>query len=224
MCLPAVIVYLTKLDDPLQAVTQTLYISRDPLGRRSLLISRPTPKRPRLLIASVASASDLEEAEWEELSCQEIHTISLADDAMVRALFSFDLVRPLDVEMLTSIGRQSLFSPTLIQSHSRHSPAILASTSPSVPRPFTLHPINRTIPVSSTFDPLSSPNSFPSSPPDSDHPDVAEAADELIAALADSVRLRVENIPAPVTHGDARLGVLFSGGIDCTVVALLASR
>ncbi|QRV76776.1 asparagine synthase [Ceratobasidium sp. AG-Ba] len=50
--------------------------------------------------------------------------------------------------------------------------------------------------------------------------------EEFIARLDDSVKARVANIPANQESGrpKARLGVLFSGGIDCTVVAYLADR
>lgn len=52
---------------------------------------------------------------------------------------------------------------------------------------------------------------------------LADAADGLLKHLDDSVRRRVYDIPA-IADGNARLGVLFSGGIDCTVLALLADR
>ncbi|KAL1729765.1 asparagine synthase-domain-containing protein [Schizophyllum commune] len=55
-------------------------------------------------------------------------------------------------------------------------------------------------------------------------PYLAEAADGLLHHLEDSVRRRVYDIPSPPTAGSARLGVLFSGGIDCTVLALLADK
>ncbi|KAL1667660.1 asparagine synthase-domain-containing protein [Schizophyllum commune] len=53
-------------------------------------------------------------------------------------------------------------------------------------------------------------------------PHSVEAVDGLLHHLEDSVRRRVYDIPPP--PGAARLGVLFSGGIDCTVLALLADK
>ena len=38
----------------LQASTRKLFFGRDPLGRRSLLINRPSAESPRLLLASVS--------------------------------------------------------------------------------------------------------------------------------------------------------------------------
>ncbi|KAL1762472.1 asparagine synthase-domain-containing protein [Schizophyllum commune] len=55
-------------------------------------------------------------------------------------------------------------------------------------------------------------------------PQLAETADGLLHHLEDSVRRRVYDIPSPTTTGTARVGVLFSGGIDCTVLALLADK
>ncbi|KAL1682000.1 asparagine synthase-domain-containing protein [Schizophyllum commune] len=55
-------------------------------------------------------------------------------------------------------------------------------------------------------------------------PYLAEAADGLLHQLEDSVRRRVYDIPSPPMAGSSRVGVLFSGGIDCTVLALLADK
>ncbi|KAG8961396.1 hypothetical protein FRC03_005408 [Tulasnella sp. 419] len=46
----------------------------------------------------------------------------------------------------------------------------------------------------------------------------------LIDELEKSVRLRVQNIPKRQDPGSSRLALLFSGGIDCTVLAYLAHR
>ena len=58
-----------------------------------------------------------------------------------------------------------------------------------------------------------------------DIPDyLVETVNQLTAHLDSSVRLRVENIPKPTVAGSARVAVLFSGGIDSTMVAFLADR
>lgn len=64
-------------------------------------------------------------------------------------------------------------------------------------------------------------------PDEHEAPELTLAADAIIARLDEAVRLRVQNIP-PRPPGDsndkhsARLAVLFSGGLDCTVLALIA--
>ncbi|KAF7982054.1 hypothetical protein HWV62_30334 [Athelia sp. TMB] len=52
-----------------------------------------------------------------------------------------------------------------------------------------------------------------------------KAIDGLIYQLDRSVKLQVQNVPhQPSVNGQARVAVLFSGGIDCTILAFFASR
>lgn len=57
-----------------------------------------------------------------------------------------------------------------------------------------------------------------------DGEDFAVARDGLMAVLADSVRRRVTNIATDQAADEAHVAVLFSGGLDCTTLALLAHR
>lgn len=51
------------------------------------------------------------------------------------------------------------------------------------------------------------------------------SVEQLQDHLTDSLQLRVLNVPVPPKAGlsDARVAVLFSGGLDCTVLARIAS-
>lgn len=70
----------------IQAQNQLLWFGRDVLGRRSLLLHRPSRSDPRFLLASVAPAESTVATEakecvqafqyWEELQCG-IHSLSL---------------------------------------------------------------------------------------------------------------------------------------------------
>lgn len=52
-----------------------------------------------------------------------------------------------------------------------------------------------------------------------------EAVEQFISHLDRSVMLRVRDIPqAPEDRGNAKVAVLFSGGIDSTMLAFLAHR
>jgi asparagine synthetase B (glutamine-hydrolysing) len=52
-----------------------------------------------------------------------------------------------------------------------------------------------------------------------------EATEQFISELDRSVMLRVKDIPqASGTSGNAKVAVLFSGGIDSTMLAFLAHR
>jgi asparagine synthetase B (glutamine-hydrolysing) len=55
--------------------------------------------------------------------------------------------------------------------------------------------------------------------------DQAESVQDLRHHLVESLRLRVLDVPVPpsASKSDARVAVLFSGGLDCTVLASLAS-
>jgi len=78
--------------------------------------------------------------------------------------------------------------------------------------------VNTTLPLYDSpqiqaLDPVSLPTPF------------SEAVEQLISHLGTSVMLRVRDIPqAPSEKGKARVAVLFSGGIDSTMLAFLANR
>ncbi|PCH33476.1 hypothetical protein WOLCODRAFT_160094 [Wolfiporia cocos MD-104 SS10] len=146
-----------------QRALQRLYFARDPLGRRSLLIHRPTTASPNFLATSVSIGPhvdyDLEELLTDGICCIDIGQLSKAQNARI-------------------------------------------------------HEINRAI----TDDP---PKVH-----DLDHIEnhLSSAVDDLIAHLDRSVMLRVQNIPPSIEGaGQARVAVLFSGGIDSTMLAFLAN-
>jgi asparagine synthetase B (glutamine-hydrolysing) len=64
------------LSYPLQGSSRKLYFARDPLGRRSLLIHKPTLTNPIFFLASV-SAGDDDVYEFEELSTDGIFVLDI---------------------------------------------------------------------------------------------------------------------------------------------------
>ncbi|KAG0251040.1 hypothetical protein BG011_007890 [Mortierella polycephala] len=54
--------------------------------------------------------------------------------------------------------------------------------------------------------------------------DMKRAISDMIEALGDSVRRRVQDIPRTGMIHDARVGILFSGGLDCLCLAALADK
>ncbi|KAI0786005.1 asparagine synthase-domain-containing protein [Abortiporus biennis] len=150
-----------------------LFFARDPLGRRSLLIHKPTQDNPRLLLTSV-SAGAQNVYDLEELSTEYIFSLDFA-----------------------------------VMEHSN----VCATHSSELAE---LAKVNRTLP------PADSPLVQ-----DLDHiPEhLVAAVGNFIEHLDKSVMLRVKNIPQePSDKGKARVAVLFSGGIDSTMLAFLASR
>ncbi|KAI0348709.1 hypothetical protein BDW22DRAFT_1366689 [Trametopsis cervina] len=143
--------------------TQKLIFARDPLGRRSLLIHKPTIASPQLILTSVSDGADTP--------------------------YQFEEV-PTDGFFVLDLSRLATEKANLI-------------------------PVNRNIPDS------------PPSSPDLDHiPEhLKSPVDEFIAHLDNSVRVRVSNIlQKSKDKGKARVAVLFSGGIDSTMLAFLADR
>lgn len=66
--------YLTWVTD--QSASKRLFFARDPLGRRSLLIHKPTPQQPYFLLASVSAGSDPGYT-MKELSTEHIYSLDL---------------------------------------------------------------------------------------------------------------------------------------------------
>ncbi|KAF9111717.1 Asparagine synthetase domain-containing protein 1 [Mortierella sp. AM989] len=54
--------------------------------------------------------------------------------------------------------------------------------------------------------------------------DMMKAISDMVDVLGDSVRRRVQDIPRTGLLHDARVGILFSGGLDCLCLAALADR
>lgn len=61
----------------MQHSTRTLHFGRDPLGRRSLLLHRPTKENPYFLLTSVSAGSNVG-YDLEELSTENLYTIDVA--------------------------------------------------------------------------------------------------------------------------------------------------
>lgn len=168
--------------------SEKLYFARDPLGRRSLLIHKPSPLFPYLLLSSV-SAGNHPAYQFEELRTEGIFCL---DVGLIRQ--SSDFAKGLD-DYLSIIPR-------------RASAAKFAEISR----------VNTTLPLEDMplLDPFGS-RPFPKA--------WSDAVDELISQLDRSVMLRVRDIPVQFgQEGKARVAVLFSGGIDSTMLAFLAHR
>jgi len=176
---------LNDIDGPyvfvyFRASTSTLYWTRDPLGRRSLLVMR---QANGLLLASTAPHASTSSAEWQE----------------VPALSALSLRLP-----------SANFEPV---EHAR----VYKGEQAGGGLPLPYNPINTAIPTEQEL--LSVEDRLPAG-----HADFTDALAEFRYNLQRSIGKRVADIPrlrgprAP----KARIGVLFSGGLDCSVLALMA--
>ncbi|KAI6005188.1 asparagine synthase-domain-containing protein [Pisolithus orientalis] len=168
--------------------SEKLYFARDPLGRRSLLLHRPSPSFPYLLLSSV-SAGNHPAYQFEELSTESILCLDVG-----RMRQSNDVVKGFDGS-LSIIPRRAL-----------------AAKFAEISRVNTALP-PKNLPSLDPFGCGACPEAW------------SDAVNELVAHLDRSVMLRVKDIPFQFGQGrKARVAVLFSGGIDSTMLAFLAHR
>ncbi|OAX44828.1 hypothetical protein K503DRAFT_728526 [Rhizopogon vinicolor AM-OR11-026] len=168
-----------------------LYFARDPLGRRSLLIHKPSVSNPHFLLASVSIGND-QVCIMEELSTEVIFCLDIG-----RLCESNEIVQNFD-SCLTCIPRYGDQQSLPFAKLSRVNTALPPDAPPSV------------LSLDSTILPR----------------DLAIAVNHLIEHLDRSVMLRVQNIPrrTSLEKGQAHVAVLFSGGIDSTILAFLAHK
>ncbi|KAJ6574847.1 asparagine synthase-domain-containing protein [Mycena capillaripes] len=166
------------------ASSERVFFARDPLGRRSLLVHKPSATNPYFLLSSVSIGS-VPSYEFQELPTEYVYCVELRD------LLSGDVAGNFDSYM-TSFPRSS--------AHGLYS---------------QLSRVNTTLP----------PDDWPVIA-GLETPDyLTQTVDELIKHLDRSVELRVRDIPQSLVHpGAARVAVLFSGGIDSTVLAFFAHK
>ncbi|CAI2174150.1 8408_t:CDS:10 [Funneliformis geosporum] len=96
------------------------------------------------------------------------------------------------------------------------------------------HEVNESVNDSSVNDTFPSPEDLPQLPNPLDvsntpfvpaiSPEIQIAIDKLIEELGDSVKRRVIDIPRTRSIWDARVAIMFSGGLDCICLAVLADK
>ncbi|BGP18654.1 hypothetical protein JCM10213v2_006720 [Rhodosporidiobolus nylandii] len=179
-----------------EASTQCIYFARDPLGRRSLLFHRPTPQNPFFLLTSAAPGKQFTLQDWEEVGCEAVHCYYLPDV----------------VENSHAMGGKRGLS-----AYTRY-PRSSAPTPDSLIYPFdrlnvSLPEVGSLVPATRSFPP------YPVVPSE-----LALLIQSFLAELERAVHARVSTVPPVPAPPDARVAVLFSGGLDCTTVALVADR
>ncbi|KAI1315381.1 hypothetical protein EDD11_000885 [Mortierella claussenii] len=202
---------MAKIEGPyafvyFHAATSTIYFGRDCLGRRSLLWHKKSSEKnsvdlPFILTSVGYSGFRRDLLALEEIPADGIYSLST-----------------------TSGGVRSLSRYPWVPSSLHQSSAVEESLCMHLP----FGVVNNHIP---TDEELSEP--FPEGAKfDQAHPeivpsitdDMRKAMTEMIEILGDSVRRRVQDIPRTGRQHDARVGILFSGGLDCLCLAALADR
>ncbi|GAA5859461.1 hypothetical protein JCM1840_004626 [Sporobolomyces johnsonii] len=179
-----------------QASTSRIYFARDPLGRRSLLLHPPTPISPFFVLVSNAPGKDFPLKEWEEVGCEAVHC--------------YDLLAPMG-KSLEVEGKRGLSAyPRYPKSMGRSQDILIYPFDrlvTTLPQPGQLTPMTRSLPPQPVMT-----------------TDLSLALQSLLAALETSVRQRVLTVPSVPPAPAARIAILFSGGLDCTTLAVVLDR
>ncbi|GAA5960988.1 hypothetical protein JCM21900_001938 [Sporobolomyces salmonicolor] len=179
-----------------QASTSRIYFGRDPLGRRSLLLHPPTPVSPFFVLVSSAPGRDFPLKEWEEVGCEAVHCYHLLDAKG----------EPCKVD-----GKRGL-------SACPRYPKSMGCSQNSLIYPFDR--LVTTLPQPGQLTPMT--RSIPPQPVMTSH--LSLALQSFLAALETSVRQRVLTVPSIPPAPAARIAILFSGGLDCTALAVILDR
>ncbi|KAH8925436.1 hypothetical protein BT69DRAFT_1216516, partial [Atractiella rhizophila] len=164
-----------------QSYNKRILYGRDPLGRRSLLMHRPTAVNPYLLFSSTATRKEYALGDWEEVPADCVHCYNLLD-----LKGKSWLVRRTQDILIYPFDRMSTLLPS----------------NPNILLPF-LDASTVTI-----------------------TPELQQALTGFLGVLEESTRKRTTDVPR--LNGpkppEPRIAVLFSGGIDCTTLALLVDK
>ncbi|GBB99862.1 hypothetical protein RclHR1_03660009 [Rhizophagus clarus] len=185
-----------------------LWFGRDCLGRRSLLWNLPSEEEDNFILTSVG--------------CK-IPQISETSSSPYFAEVPADGIFYLDLDKMMSSASWEPFKNFLVHYkwHGVNNPDNNESS-------YIL-----TLPFGKVNDILPNPEDLSQLPASSDlsnsfipaiSPKIQDAIDRLIEELGDSVRRRVIDIPRVGLIQDARVAIMFSGGLDCICLAALADR
>ncbi|KAG0297606.1 hypothetical protein BGZ98_000548 [Dissophora globulifera] len=190
------------------AASRTIYFGRDCLGRRSLLWHKKGVIGDKLDLPFMLTSVGYSHIHSELLPLEEVP----AD-----GIYSLSLNLAGD----NTIARYPWLASSAVES--QH-----ALTGPPLSMQLPFGRVNDSVPTDSQ---LSEP--FPEDakfdlahpgivPPITD--DMKKGISDMIRVLGDSVKRRVQDIPRTGLPHEARVGILFSGGLDCLCLAALADR
>ncbi|GAA5891353.1 hypothetical protein JCM8208_002596 [Rhodotorula glutinis] len=179
-----------------EAATNRIYFARDPLGRRSLLFHLPTPESPSFLLASAAPGGDFALRDWIEVATDAVHFIDLREEGPLDALDGRRCFSsvPRRPKRAREESENTLIYP--------YDPLITTLPHPDDLIPSPPHGLSEPVLV----------------------PQLARLVEAFLTELERAMHARVATIPTFSAHPHARVAVLFSGGLDCTVLAVVLDR
>ncbi|KAG9299267.1 hypothetical protein G9A89_013915 [Geosiphon pyriformis] len=209
----SIIKTLTKIEGPFafiywQSKRRKLWFSRDRLGRRSLLWNLPISHSRHFTLTSVGFNNPLKES---DLQIKSHYFEEVPTDGLF--CLNFDDLDP-EVTQTGSIKKALVHYPWY--SESRTTLNIQNSMK------FPFGKINKHLPDPSELPILPFSNESFTTPDISMN--MRSAIDRTISELSISIQCRASNIPRSSLVHQARLAILFSGGLDCMCLAALADR
>ncbi|KAF1806991.1 asparagine synthase-domain-containing protein [Mucor lusitanicus] len=188
-----------------RASTKKVYFGRDCLGRRSLLWLRSETRAFMLSSVGKAKTHQDDVDGWEEVPANGFYCIDLNADITNVDKGETELPRACDIPL-------QMFPWTYVQTEDRLD--ILKEGKLSFPFPR----LNATVPDLEVIEAADADTE-----PVIDQ-DMKRAIAEFRSVLGESVKKRVADIPYLDTKGQARVAILFSGGLDCICLAALANE
>ncbi|CAG8466385.1 6458_t:CDS:10 [Ambispora leptoticha] len=186
-----------------------LWFGRDCLGRRSLLWHLPTSESDRFILTSVGVNNKRKKIDDPILNFEEVPATGF---------FCLNL----DDVYSSGFEKTDFFS---YQAESFEKLFIHYPWSHENDATLPFRRINKTLPNLSNGELSILPSSIEPSFVPEISTQMREAISRMISELGDSVRKRIESIPLSGTSPKtARLGILFSGGLDCICLAALADK
>ncbi|GAA5991715.1 hypothetical protein JCM10908_001105 [Rhodotorula pacifica] len=189
-----------------QAAQKRLYYGRDPLGRRSLLAC-PLDDGGEGAFALASNAPPAEDSKrpWEEVTCDAVHSHSFASWLSQRE--SFPRRHP------SAASPDNPLVSCLVFLFARSMLKI-------IPQVYPFDRINPSLPKLGDTVPMT--RMMPPGPVIGQR--IVDVVDAFILELERAVRARVATVPPVPAPPAARIAVLFSGGLDCTVIAAILHR
>ncbi|KAG2192088.1 hypothetical protein INT46_009265 [Mucor plumbeus] len=184
--------------------SKKIYFGRDCLGRRSLLWLRSD--KGAFMLSSVGKAKTNQDDPdvWEEVPANGIYSIDLNTDILA-------LEEPNELPKACGYPL-NLFPWAYIENYDKLDMLKKGKLSFPFPR------LNATLPDHEIIDEA---NADIEPPIDVN---MEKAITEFKSVLGESVKKRVADIPYLDTKGQARVAILFSGGLDCICLAALANQ
>ncbi|CEP07586.1 hypothetical protein [Parasitella parasitica] len=186
-----------------RASVRKIYFGRDCLGRRSLLWLRT--EKGAFMLSSVGKPKTNQDDSgvWEEVPANGIYSIDLDGDVLDRQNQSGGLPRACGISL-------HLFPWTYVAKKDKLDMLKQGKLSFPFPR------LNATLP---NLEPITDADTEPVI-----DQSMQKAIRDFTSVLGESVKRRVADIPYLDAKGQARVAILFSGGLDCICLAALANQ